>query len=80
LQEERLEVNNEIKQRLAESKLAHASRLIEHANAAMGAINALKDWTHVDERTKLQMEDYIKNVVFNSMPTKTPALTLTNGD
>jgi hypothetical protein len=71
---------DERKQRLAESKLAHASKLIEHANAAMGAINALKDWAHVDERTKLQMEDYIKNVVFNSMPTKTPALTLTNGD
>lgn len=71
---------DERKQRLAESKLAHAYKLIEHANAAMGAINALKDWTHVDERTKLQMEDYIKNVVFNSMPSKTPALTITNGD
>ena len=71
---------DERKQRLAESKLAHASKLIEHANAAMGAINAIKNWTHVDERTKLQMEDYIKNVVFNSMPTKTPALILTNGD
>jgi len=65
---------------LDERKLSHASKLIEHANTALGSLNALKDWTHVDERTKLQMEDYIKNVLFNSMPTKTPALTLTNGD
>lgn len=60
---------------LEERKLKHASNLIEHANTALGSINGLKDWAHVDERTKLQMEDYIKNVVFNSMATSTLAIT-----
>jgi hypothetical protein len=62
---------------LEERKLKHASNLIEHANTALGSINGLKAWAHVDERTKLQMEDHIKNVVFNSMGTST--LAITNG-
>ena len=60
---------------LEERKLKHASNLIEHANTALGSINGLKAWAHVDERTKLQMEDHIKNVVFNSMGTSTLAIT-----
>jgi hypothetical protein len=50
---------------LDERKLQHKTKLIEHVNTSMGSINALKDWANVDERTKLQAEDHIKNVLFN---------------
>ena len=50
---------------LDERKLQHETKLIEHVNTSMGSINALKDWANVDERTKLQAEDHIKNVLFN---------------
>lgn len=52
---------------MAERKLKHASNLIEHAQTTMAAINGLRDWANVDERTKLQVEDYMKNVLFNAM-------------
>lgn len=50
-----------------ERKLNHETKLIQHVNASMGSINALKDWANVDERTKMQAEDHIKNVLFNKM-------------
>ena len=50
---------------LEERKLDHETKLIVHVNTSMGSINALKDWANVDERTKLQAEDHIKNVLFN---------------
>lgn len=66
----------ERKLRLEESKLNHNSKLLQHTNTAMGAINSLKDWANVDERTKLQAEDHIKNLLFNSLDARTaPALT-----
>jgi hypothetical protein len=52
---------------MAERKLKHASNLIEHAQTTMAAINGLKDWANVDERTRLQVEDCMKNVLFNAM-------------
>ena len=47
----------------------------------MGFINVLKDWAHVDERTKLQAEDHIKNVLFNKHATNNSnnQLTITDG-
>ncbi len=54
---------------LQERKLQHESKLIEHVTTSMGSINALKDWANVDERTKLQAEDHIKNVLFNKLAT-----------
>ena len=48
-----------------ERKLQHDSKLIEHVNTAMRSINTLKDWANVDERTKLQAEEHIKNALFN---------------
>jgi hypothetical protein len=69
----------ERKAALEERKLKHASNLIEHANTAMGAINALKNWANVDERTKLQTEDHIKNILFSTMPTSTATLAITDG-
>ena len=39
----------------------------------MDSINALKDRANVDQRTKLQAEDHIKNVLFNK-------LAITNGN
>ena len=41
----------------------------------MGFINALKDWAHVDERTKLQAEDHIKNVLFNKLAANQQSIT-----
>jgi len=52
---------------LDERKLNHKTKMIEHVNASMGSINALKDWANVDERTKLQAEDHIKNLLFNKL-------------
>ena len=52
---------------LQERMLEHESKLIQHVSTAMGSINALKDWANVDERTKLQAEDHIKNVLFNKL-------------
>jgi hypothetical protein len=52
---------------LDERKLTHTTKLIEHVNTSMGSINALKDWANVDERTKLQAEAHIKNVLFNKV-------------
>lgn len=53
-----------------ERKLNHETKLIQHVNTSMGSINALKDWANVDERTKMQAEDHIKNVLFNKMATQ----------
>ena len=52
---------------LEERKLEHESKLIQHVNTAMQSINSLKAWVNVDERTKLQAEDHIKNVLFNTI-------------
>ena len=76
---ERKTALEERKAALDERKLKHASNLIEHANTAMGAINALKNWANVDERTKLQTEDHIKNILFSTMPASTTTLAITDG-
>lgn len=78
---ERRAALEERKAALEERKRLHTSNLIQDANAAMGAINGLKDWANVDERTKLQAEDYIKNVLFNSMTVSstTSTLAITDG-
>lgn len=59
---------------MAERKLAfeekrrlHDLSLIEDTAVAMKAINDLKDWANVDERTKMQAEDHIKNVLFKKL-------------
>ena len=57
---------------LDERKLTHETKLIEHVNTSMGSINALKDWANVDERTKLQAEAHIKNVLFNKVGAQSP--------
>lgn len=60
-----------------ERKLEHETKLIQHVSAAMGSINALKDWANVDERTKMQAEDHIKNVLFNNLAAN--QLSITDG-
>lgn len=73
LQNEKLQLENGKLQldngrlELQERKLEHDTKLIQHVNTSMGSINALKDWANVDERTKMQAEDHIKNVLFNKM-------------
>ena len=52
---------------LEEKRRLHGLSLIEDTAVAMKAINDLKDWANVDERTKLQAEDHIKNVLFNKL-------------
>lgn len=58
-----------------ERKLDHDTKMIQHVNAAMGSINALKDWANVDERTKMQAEDHIKNVLFNKLAAAQSSIT-----
>lgn len=60
--------NDERRIALGERRIALDGRKIEHVNTAMGSINALKDWANVDERTKMQAEDHIKNVLFGKAP------------
>lgn len=50
---------------LEERRRLHVSKLIQDATFAMGAINALRGLVNVDENTKLQAEDHIKNALFN---------------
>jgi len=52
---------------MAERKLALEERTLQHVNASMRSINELKNWVNVDERTKLQAEDHIKNLLFNKL-------------
>jgi hypothetical protein len=60
--------NDERRIALGERRIALDGRKIEHVNTAMGSINALKDWANVDERTKMQAEDHINNVLFGKAP------------
>lgn len=74
---------------MAERKLAHEEKrrlhgmsLIEDTSVAMRAICALKDMPGVDARTKLQVEDHIKNVLLNKLATNNNSnnqLTITDG-
>lgn len=64
---------------LEERKLHHNTKLIEHVNMSMGSINALKDWANVDERTKMQAEEHIKNVLFNKLSANNNQPTITDG-
>jgi hypothetical protein len=64
---ERQTALEERKLALEEKRRLHACSLIEHTAVAMRAINDLKDWANVDERTKMQAEDHIKNVLFNKL-------------
>ena len=52
---------------LEERKLQHNIKLIEQVSTAMRAINSLKDWANVDECTKMQATEHIKNILFNKM-------------
>jgi hypothetical protein len=58
---------------LDEGRRVHAINLIQDATTAMSAISALKDLKNVDERTKMQAEDHIKNVLFNKTSRTDPA-------
>jgi hypothetical protein len=58
-----------LEERKESNKLTHDSKLIEHINMSMHSIGALKDMPGVDARTKLQVEDHIKNVLFNKLAT-----------
>lgn len=58
---------------LDEGRRLHTINLIQDATTAMGAISALKDLKNVDERTKIQAEDHIKNVLFNKTSSADPA-------
>ena len=58
---------------LDKDRRLHTANLIQDATTAMGAISALKDLKNVDERTKMQAEDHIKNVLFNKTSPTDPA-------
>ena len=64
-----------------EKRRLHGMSLIEDTSVAMRAICALKDMPGVDARTKLQVEDHIKNVLFYNLATNNSnnQLTITDG-
>lgn len=67
---------NEGRQRLEESK---RERALEHLSRGMDIIDSLKNKVNIDERTKLQFEDHIKNVILSASSQFAPAKAITNG-
>lgn len=55
----------ERKMGLEERKLGLAEREIVLVNTAMNLINTLHDLDNIDESTKNQAKDFIKNILFN---------------
>ena len=45
----------------------HAAKVLQHTGNAIDTIDSLKNKANIDERTKMQIEDYIKNTLFNTM-------------
>lgn len=60
----------ERKLRLQETR---REKLMDHASTALDLIDSIKDRANIDERTKLQFEDHIKNVILTSTPSQPPA-------
>ena len=55
---------------IEERKLNHRCNLLQYTNTALGSINTLNELANVDEHTKIQAQDHIKNLLFNPLATK----------
>lgn len=65
---------------LAERRLTHAAKVLQHTGNAIETIDSLKNKANIDERTKMQIEDYIKNTLFNTMSVPSPSLLAITAD
>lgn len=50
---------------IEERRLSHRYNLLQYTNTAVVSINALKDLANVDEHTKTQAQDRIRDLLFN---------------
>jgi hypothetical protein len=71
LEETRLRLD-EARQRLDETRVEKA---MEHAGRALALMDEMKNRANVDERTKIQFEDHIKNLILTQRPAAPLAVT-----
>jgi uncharacterized protein YneF (UPF0154 family) len=64
----------------AEFRLREREKALEHMNRGMELMESLKTRKNIDERTKLQFEDHIKNVILSASSHFKPSKAITNGD
>lgn len=62
---------------LVNEEMELAERKLKFTNHAMDSIDSLKNRMNIDERTKMQIEDYIKNTLFNTMSVPSSFLAIT---
>jgi hypothetical protein len=62
-----------------EFRLKEREKALEHMNWGMELMDSLKSKSNIDERTKLQFEDHIKNVILSST-NSFKQKSITNGD
>lgn len=64
----------------AEFRLREREKALEHMSRGMELMESLKTRKNIDERTKLQFEDHIKNVILSASSHYKPSKAITNGD
>jgi hypothetical protein len=62
-----------------EFRLKEREKALEHMNRGMELIDSLKARNNIDERTKLQFEDHIKNVLLSATSQFTSQKAITDG-
>jgi hypothetical protein len=62
-----------------EFRLKEREKALEHMNRGMELIDSLKARNNIDERTKLQFEDHIKNVLLSASSQFAPQKAIANG-
>lgn len=70
----------EFRVREAEFRVRERREALEHTNRGIELMESLKTRTGIDERTKLQFEDHIKNVILSASSHFKPGKAITNGD
>lgn len=64
----------------AEFRLRERREALEHMNRGVELIESLKTRKNIDERTKLQFEDHIKNVILSASSHYKPIKAITDGN
>lgn len=64
----------------AEFRLRERREALEHMNRGMELMESLKTRKNIDERTKLQFEDHIKNVILSASSHYKPIKAITDGN
>lgn len=63
----------------AEFRLREREKALEHMNRGMELMDSLQTRQNIDERTKLQFEDHIKNVILSASSHYRPVKAITSG-